>query len=192
MDHTELFLQAFVEKGARSPGKVFKWKLQSAKGISQFIVPPVSGFLLPLLLLLPNKQFCSHTLKFCSTQLKLLHVFAAWDATWNSSQFLGLLLQYSLAAVRCNWRWPLLGPELEQSHETLWAQYILHSCRHCIWIILLLCCSKCLPNVHIAASVYNCQDLKSVIIKTTSSYTATTPPHMHTLSQRVFLLLLSS
>lgn len=103
---------------------------------------------------------------YVSLQLELLLETAV--------NFRACCCSYFLVVVRWNWRWPLLGPDLEQSHETLQAQYILHSCRHCTWVILLLCCNKCLSNVHIAASVYNCQDVRSIIIRNTSFYTATT------------------
>lgn len=82
-------------------------KLQSEE-ISQFMFQ----FFCYLSILLPNKQFCSCTLKFYCSFFKLQHVVAASEAICNSSQLLGLLLQYSQAAVRCSWRQPLLGPEL--------------------------------------------------------------------------------
>lgn len=57
----------------------------------------------------------------------------------------------------------------------LQAKYMLCWCKHCFWVTLLLCFTKCLPSVHIAASVYSCQDLRSIIIKTTSYI----DPHVH-------------
>lgn len=92
--------------------------------------------------------------------LQLQRLFETASNSW------ACCLQYSLAAVGCSWRQRLLGPDLA----------VLLNCgqnnmlcrrRHCFWVTLLLFCTKCLPSVHIAPSVYNCQDLRSIIIKNT-------------------------
>lgn len=48
---------------------------------------------------------------------------------------------------------------------------------------MLLCSNKCLPNVHTAASAYNCQCLKGIIIKNTSCAATTPPTYAHTLKE---------